>query len=785
MRKPSGFSVQGSGHGCRRPAIRLGHFAGAAVCGLFGVALLAAEVPDKAPPLNPGQVRLGGWLGKRIDANAANRLAKVDLEGRLRPFQNPTERDGWSGEHIGKWLHAASLAWQYNHDDATRKRLDDAVTRLAACQAADGYLGTYGPQWHWGGWDVWTHKYNLIWLLACYDATGDKRALEAARKIGDLMAATFGADKRDIIQSGTHVGMAATSVLEPVALLYRTTKDPKYLELARYIVRSYDAPNGPKIVRTLTDAKSVAKTANRKAYEMMSNLVGLCELYRATGDDTYLRPCLNAYDDIVENQMYLTGGTSLGEHFQDPHHLPNTGAVSENCAQVTWLQLCAQLLRITGEVKYADTLERIVYNHLLASQKPSGDALCYFTPLAGRKPYDGGMNCCTSSGPRGIALVPTLAYSLAPGTVYVNFYGPSELDAKVAGTPLRIVQKTDYPIGGKVDLAIEPQQAARFELALRVPGWTKSHKASLNGEPLKTEAQPGQYLRIAREWKKGDRIELELAMPAVLVRGTHTNEGMVAVRRGPLVLAFDSQLNPGMAPTQVSPIAAADDSVAVSLVSDPKAAVAHAFQAEAFVPAVEGERVVLKKAPIVLTSFAEAGQSGSNFAVWLPSPERIQKTSNSPLLYGRESWSRPGNIEGSIADGDVSTHRVTFDGHKQAEDWFAVERPTPARIDTIVYAHGRVYHDGGWWDASKGKPRLQIKKTPAGLWQDVATIDSYPATTATDAKNLPDGKSFTVKVVPTEVVGIRAVGVPACGDNPQQSFVSCAELQGYLEKSKP
>jgi DUF1680 family protein len=160
--------------------------------------------------------------------------------------------------------------------------------------------------------------------------------------------------------------MAATSVLEPIVLLYRATKDPRYLDFARYIVRSYDQPHGPKIARSLSDTKSVIKTANGKAYEMMSNLVGLCELHRSTGDEALLRPCVNAYNDIVANQLYVTGGTSLGEHFQPPHRLPNTGAVSENCAHVTWLQLCAELLRITGEAKYADTLELTIYNHLLA-----------------------------------------------------------------------------------------------------------------------------------------------------------------------------------------------------------------------------------------------------------------------------------------------------------------------------------------------------------------------------------------------------------------------------------
>lgn len=757
------------------------------VCGgaRAGGAALPQEVADKAAPILPSQVRLTGWLGRRVEVNWKNRLMTVSLEERLRPFRKPAERGGWSGEHIGKWLHAASISWSYCRDAALRKRMDQAVTSLIACQAPDGYLGTYAKQHRWGGWDVWTHKYNLMGLMTYYKYTGERRALAAARKIGDLLTETFGDGKRDIIRSGTHVGMAATSVLEPLMLLYRATKEPRYLELARYITRAYDQPHGPKIIASLTRTHSVARTANRKAYEMMSNLVGLCELFRSTGEESFLKPCVYAHDDIVANQMYITGGTSLGEHFQNPHYLPNTGRVSENCAQVTWIQLCIQLLRITGEAKYADSLERVVYNHLLAAQKPSGEALCYFTPLRGRKPYSRGTNCCTSSGPRGIALATTIAYTLAPDGLMVNFYEPSTLEAEVKGVKVKLTQRTAYPVAGAVEVAIEPDKPTRFTLRARIPGWCKSYTAALNGKPLRAEAGAGLYLALSREWKRGDKLALDFAMPAVLVEGTHTNEGLVAVQRGPLVLAFDSRLNPGVSYAMVSPAAEADGTVKLALAKDPEGLAAHVFKCEALTrPPDGGEDAPLKRIPLTLTSFAEAGQTGSTYAAWLPSAKRLKAISVSPFLFVRESYSRRGNLEGSIADGDRATWRVTFDGKKRAEDWFAVERPTSVLIDTVVYAHGRCYHDGGWWDASKGKPRIQIKKTPKGPWEDAATLDSYPATTATDRKRLRDGEQFVVRIKAVKVVGIRVIGTPACGDSPRQSFASCAELQAMVRREK-
>ena len=227
----------------------------------------------------------------------------------------------------------------------------------------------------------------------------------------DLLIATF-PGKKSILAAGTHVGMAATSVLEPIVLLYRFTGDGRYLEFARYIVKSWDEPRGPAIAASLRAGKGVNRTANGKAYEMLSNLVGLCELARATGDRGLLDPVLNAWNDIVANRLYITGSASAGEVFHDDHVLPNqVGAhLGETCVTTTWIQLNLQLLRLTGDAKYGDELERSIYNHLAAAQNPRGDDWCYYTALEGKKQYDAGITCCHSSGPRGMALAVQAAY---------------------------------------------------------------------------------------------------------------------------------------------------------------------------------------------------------------------------------------------------------------------------------------------------------------------------------------------------------------------------------------
>ena len=171
--------------------------------------------------------------------------------------------------------------------------------------------------------------------------------------------------------------------------------------------------------------------------------------------------------------------------------------------------------------------------------------------------------------------------------------------------------------------------------------------------------------------------------------------------------------------------------------------------ARAGAPTVENDRTVLKEVPLVWTSFAEAGQTGSSMLVWLPSKSQLQRTPRFPFLFAKESCSRPGSVNGSIADGDRSTFRTTGDGHMQLEDWFAVQREEPATINAVVFAHGRACHDGGWWDTAKGKPRIQILATADGSWEDVGLLESYPQTDATKRPRIPsDGKCLSAVSVP-------------------------------------
>ncbi len=506
---------------------------------------VADKVADRFTAAPFETQRIEGILGDRMKINFERRLLQVDEAGILDCFRHRPGPQEWQGEHAGKFLDAAANTWLFTSDDRLKSLMDRVTRVLVENQLPDGYLGTYTDDKRWTAWDVWVHKYDLIGLLSYYQVSGYTPALEASKQIGDLLIRTFGQDpgRLDIIKSGTHVGMAATSVLEPMVSLYRFTGERKYLDFCEYLVRSWDQPNGPRIIASLNSSGSVFKTANAKAYEMMSNLVGLTELHRATGNALYLKTAQIAWKDIVDHRLYVDGTTSSAEHFTDDFVLPgeessNTG---EGCATVTFLQLTWQLLRLTGEPQYAEELERTVYNALLGAQDPRTGNICYFTPLNGKKNPTPGINCCVSSEPRGISMIPQLAWGTIGEAPVILFYAPGSVKVQTVAGEVTIDSKTAYPLDGAVELTVRPVRAARFPLLLRVPAWTASYRATAGGATLK--GTPGQFLRIERQWNPGDSVQIEMDMTVRVLPGGASYPYGVAIQRGPQVLALEEALN--------------------------------------------------------------------------------------------------------------------------------------------------------------------------------------------------------------------------------------------------
>lgn len=505
--------------------------------------VFAATVPEKFAPAPFETQRIEGMLGARLRVNLEGRLLHVDEARLLRGFEQPPGEQAWIGEHAGKYLDAACNTWRFTHDPRLKEQMDRIAGALMRSQRADGYLGTYTDDKRWTAWDVWVHKYDLIGLLNYHETTGDARALEVASKVGDLLARTFGTGpgQRDIIAASTHVGMAATSVLEPMVTLYRQTGEKRYLDFCWYLVHAWDQPNGPKVLASLRATGSVFKTANAKAYEMMSDLIGVVELYKATGDESLLPPVLAAWHDIRDRRLYITGTTSSKEHFLDDNLLPggDKDDVGEGCATVTWLQLTWRLFKLTGAPEYAEEMERTVYNQLLGAQDPHNGNICYFTPLNGTKKPGPGINCCVSSEPRGISLIPEIAWGSTESGPAVVLYTPGEFETPFA----KITAATAFPADGAVSLTIRQAKRRHFTLQLRVPRWTDKFTASVGGR--RYPGKPGEWLAIERDWKAGDTVAVAMDMTVHVLPGGKSYPDSVAIQRGPQVLAAEDSLNPG------------------------------------------------------------------------------------------------------------------------------------------------------------------------------------------------------------------------------------------------
>ncbi len=766
--------------------------------------MVIPAIPDRQDFQVPDRVKLNGWLGLRIQGNEANRLVKLDASRLLEGYRKRPGRQSWDGEHVGKWLHAATLAWVNTGDPALREKLDYIAAELVKCQMEDGYLGTYVESNRWRSWDVWAHKYNLIGLLTYVRYTGNTAPLTACRRMADLLCNTFGEEpgKRDIIKSGPQVGMAPTSVLEPMVLLYRLTGEQRYLDFCKYILRAWEQPHGPKIISTLLTTKRVDKIANGKAYEMISCLNGALEFYRTTGEAQLLQACLNAWQDIVDHRLYITGAASYWEVFHDDYDLPNNNIMGETCVTVTWLQFNAQLLRLTGEARFADQLENVVLNQLLGAQRCDGGAWGYYVQMEGRKPYTTNLDgqCCLSSGPRGVALIPTFAATTDADGVVINLYeaGTARLNLR-DHTPVTLTTETLYPSKEQIRIAIEPARSKSFAVKLRVPAWCRNPTIEVNGRKAAASPDAAGYVAIKRQWKKGDRIALRLKLEPRLIVGDRSNLGKVALMHGPLVLAADEALlgktspakNRAASPTPeaipLNAIAVACPQLArLKLAPEPAPKEfrtwpgAQVFRIHAVTRKPLPAAKVGTPVPVRLVPFADAGSTWARYKVWLPLPRELY--SGNLLLDGKASHSRQNNLDGSMTDEDFETFVTTSDGKLADEDWFAVELNEPVMVKRVLFAHGKTLPNGGWFDATAGKPRIQVKQTKDGAWETVAELSNYPGTTAKNSAEMEGGEHVTCELAsPIKVWAVRVVGKPASRDNPQQSCSSCAELQAFSE----
>lgn len=583
------------------------------------------------------QVKISGYVGNRIDDCIEHRVKSQDVDHLVEPFRHHEEKSRWQSEFWGKWIQGAIASYRYNKDPELYQIIKQAAESLMATQLPNGYIGNYAPEHQLKEWDVWGRKYSSLGLIAWYDLSGEKKALEAACKVIDHLMTQVGSGKTSIVATGNYIGMPSSSILEPVMYLYNRTKEVRYLDFAKYIVAEWETPEGPQLISKAIADVPVAnrfphpkvwfsRENGQKAYEMMSCYEGLLELYKVTRNPLYLSVVEKTVGHIVREEINIAGSGSAFECWyggKERQTLP-TYHTMETCVTFTWMQLCNRLLQITGNSLYADYMEKAAYNALMASLKNDASQIAKYSPLEGCR-HEGEeqcemhINCCNANGPRAFAMIPQFAYQVEKETVHINFYAPSELEWTLPNKKsVLLKQMTDYPATDKIEIEVEPAKEADFTVALRIPAWSKQTIVSVNGKAEK-ETLPGAYLPITRKWKKGDRITIQLDLRARLVE----QDGAQAIVRGPIVLARDSRFNDGYI-DETSVIVSKDGYVDLTPVKAPGFAWL-AFTA----PLVLGTDLEGNAAakPVYFCDFASAGNTwdkAQRYRVWLPKTLNVQ-----------------------------------------------------------------------------------------------------------------------------------------------------------------
>jgi uncharacterized protein len=496
---------------------------------------------------------VGGFLGRRFDANREARLKDVVLSEQFIRLHEGKQHDDWfwMGEQVGKWLDAAAYAALIAKDDALLARVEEVLDRLAASQEPDGYLGvtSFYHRNPVRGMELYEMYYVLHGLLVCADLLDSQVALETATRLGDYIIETWGTEPGQFPLAGRypgngHTGGEGTLILEPIVMLGQRTGDARFIEWGEATLRRWDAWLAAHPESTHTCGYLMMKqfaAGEKDVWELRENihahtyhmtLLGIAALYNATGKEAYREVVLASVDRLADEWIFLTGGMSSLERYVPRRYYHHRNQI-EVCPQHTWILLLAQALAWTGNPRYVEEIERDLFNHFLAAQLSDGSNWSYFTPLNGQAREPSSPNCCNAAGHRIAGRMPTYLYGARDGAPAVLMYTESDVTLSLSELPdVRLRQETAFPAEGDVVLRVDPEAPARFALHLRIPTYAAGAAVEVNGEQVDVVA--GSFAVIDQEWQPGDVVRLSLPLKVT----AQANEDVVALTRGPLVYAY-------------------------------------------------------------------------------------------------------------------------------------------------------------------------------------------------------------------------------------------------------
>lgn len=545
-------------------------------CVLAGPLLApAADAPPGAKlepvPMTQVHVRDAFW-SPRIETVCTKTLPLCldwcEKTGRVSNFAKAAglEKGAFVGKYFNdsdlyKVLEGAAYVLALRPDKDLAARVDRIIDVIAAAQQPDGYLNTYftlvTPDRKWTDLSVMHELYCAGHLIeagvAFAEATGKTRLLDVARRMADHIDATFGPEKKFGYSGHPEIELA-------LFRLYRHTGEERYRKLSQWFL---DVRGTKPLENQRGDAWAIqAHKPIREQTDIVGHAVRAMYLYSAVADRVYLdgdpgyaKTLETIWESVVNRKMYITGGVGAQrehEAFGADYSLPNDTAYAETCACIALAFWNQRMLMLKGEGRFADVVERALYNGVLSGLALDGERFFYENPLTNdgthrRQPwYD--TACCPSNLVRVIPSIGGYIFARTATDLYVDQYIGSTASLRVGEVDAKVAMETDYPWSGVVKLRLDIPKATMFRVHLRVPEWAGSAEVAVNGEPVHHVVSEKGYAVLPREWRPGDVITLTLPMEPQRVEANPkvaADRGRVALQRGPLLYCLEAADNDG------------------------------------------------------------------------------------------------------------------------------------------------------------------------------------------------------------------------------------------------
>ena len=574
------------------------------------------DYPIQAVPFTQVKLTDNFWL-PRLKTNTSVTIPasfqRCEATNRVKNFEMAAAKSGkfattfpFDDTDIYKTIEGAAYSLQLEPDKELEKYVDELIKKVGAAQEPDGYLYTArtidpAHPHAWAGKERWekerelSHElYNAGHLyeaaVAHYQATGKRSLLDIALKNADLVCSVFGPGKRSVAPGHEIVEMGLVK-------LYRVTGQVKYLTTARFFLDArgqykYD-PQSQDPWRNGSywqDHKPVVAQHEAEGHAVRAEYLysAMADVAALTNDRALLTAVDSIWQNMVSKKLYVTGGTGAvpgGERFGGNYELPNTTAYNETCASVADVYWQQRMFQLHGDAKYADVLEKVLYNGLISGVGLDGKSFFYSNAMQIKnsasfpqtEPARAGWfdcSCCPTNLARLFPSLPGYVYGQHDKDVYVNLFVSSAANLTVNKQALKLTQQNNYPWDGGLKFTVSPAASTDFNLLLRVPGWARGeavpsdlyHFATpagspvtirINGQPVAYTLRNG-YAVLPRKWRKGDVVEMTLPMDVRQVAANprvKDDLGKVALQRGPLIYCAEWKDNQGKTSNLIVPAA--------------------------------------------------------------------------------------------------------------------------------------------------------------------------------------------------------------------------------------